>query len=82
MATSQDLFSNSKTVMRHFLKEAASLIDEQFGQNYAIKNPSLVAEMARIGAEDYFETTRALRHSSFAADFCEALQGFKHEVRG
>jgi hypothetical protein len=60
-----DLFANAEIVMRHFLRKAVDIIDAQFGPDsrYARTNPRLVAEIAMIGAQDYFESCRALRES-------------------
>ncbi len=43
--------SNPEVLMRRYVEAAANVIDDVFGNSYAMKNPRMTADIARLGFE-------------------------------
>jgi hypothetical protein len=61
-------FARADTVMRRCLLSAQLIIDAQFGETYAIKNPALVAALARIGFDSIQDRVRFCGHNHWKED--------------
>lgn len=54
-----DLLRQAPLTADQYMRHAAHLIDEQFGEGYAKKHPELVAAFMRVCAADFNSTTLA-----------------------